>query len=588
MLEQMTETDVKPLGPLLTCVLFVCIEFMQNKDKESLIHLEQGRQILAQLEQKARSTNPEMDMIKQHLVPMYTRMSLTSFMFGGNPVPIPPELKMLQDVPCAFESIDEAQYYLYDLMEECMRFTRRTRLGRSTKYAKETGRTLEQQKHDLMAKLDRIDVAYSLYQASKPTGTQESAIKLLSIHLNLNRVCLATALSTKETAFDAHLPDFAAIIPLASAFLEASSRQTSTDRKYSAATGNPVHPSGRCLMFSFGLHVIAPLYFVATKCRHPIIRRAALDLLRRNSSRRENLWRANIMAEIAARTIRLEESTVVPDMSMSPPYHPVSAETSSQGVTPKRVWATSAAEPDIPLTGLGQMMEHLSPDPRFDLKPHRVSKFTDMATSMAFDSYSISSLAGDSITNDLDMPSDPSLLLADTETSSQHSFASSLDDSHETSAASPRFTLRNTSAPSRSTLPWQPTPCVTPSINLEPPTPLPGVPSYNPLAHTMQTHANIQNLEHMGSQHSSAQSEDEVMSDQEQSSSSYSGTTAQRKDSAYNTTLSREAPFDLPEHLRVHDVIIGPEKEDGSWIMMFRKLGGVEADWDVTTEFVSI
>lgn len=594
MLDQMTETDAKPLGSLLTCVLFVCIEFMQNKDKESLIHLEQGRQILAQLDSKAASTDSEIDMIKQHIVPMYTRLSLTSFMFGGNPVPIPPNLKTLQNVPVAFESLDEAQYCLYDFMDECMRFTRRTRLGRTTKVPVESGRTFRQQLDYLMGKLAKIDVAWSLYQASRPTNTQEGAIRLLSIHLHLNRVCLATALSTKETDFDSYLPDFAAIIPLASAFLKASDRDVSTDRKYSAATGHPVHPSGRRSMFSFGLHVIAPLYYVATKCRHPVIRRAALDLLKRNSSRRENLWRANIMAEIAARTINLEEQSILPDRSMSPPYGPPF----SQDVTPEMIWATSIAEPSIPQSDPGHVLEPLSPDPWFNLRPHRASDFADTGASMALDSYSIPSLTGDSISGsaDIDMPIDPTLLLARTETSSPHSFASSLDDfPHETAEISATLNFLTMSGPPRrSTLPWQPIPCgpAAPSISLEPPTPVTGLPSYNPLA-AMPMANPVEDRQRMDNQNSSAPSEDEEMSEeQDHLSSSYSGTTYQRKDSgvstASNNTLSREAPFDLPEHVRVHDVIIGPEKENGTWIMMFRKLGGLEADWDVTTELVAL
>jgi hypothetical protein len=584
MLDQMTEADAKPLGPLLTCILFVCIEFMQNKDKESLIHLEQGRQILAQLERKASSTTPEMDMIKQHLVPMYTRLSLTSFMFGGNPVPIPSKLKILQDIPCVFESIDEAQYCLYDFMDECLRLTRRTRLGRvATDVTPECGRTLKQQQDRLMGKLAKIDVAWSLYQASKPTDSPQCPIKLLSIHLHLNRICLATALSTKETDFDAYLPDFAAVVPLASAFLEETDRNISTDKKYSAATGHPVHTSGQRSMFSFGLHVIAPLYFVVTKCRHPVIRRAALDLLRRNPSRRENLWRANIMAEIAARTIRLEEQSLVPDESMSPPYHPL-PDPFSQGVTAEINWAASLAQPDIACPGFSPRPEHPTPDPWFDIRPQRPSEYADIAASMTFDSYSIPSLAGDTIfvSGDLDMPIDPTLLLADTETSSPHSFVSSLDDfSNETGETSPNLTFGPAS-----NLPWQPIPCgpAAPSISLEPPTPISGLPPppYNPLPATMPTSNPV---EHRPSQNSSAPSEDGEQS-------SYSGTTVQRKNSgfsgAYNTALSREAPFDLPEHVRVHDVIIGPEKEDGSRIMMFRKLGGAEGEWDVTTEFVAV
>ncbi|KAJ9152178.1 Transcriptional regulatory protein moc3 [Coniochaeta hoffmannii] len=606
MLHEMTDAESKPLGPLLTCVLFVCIEFMQNKDKESLIHLEQGRQILAQLVRKASSTTPEMDMIKQHLVPMYTRLSLTSFMFGGNPVPIPSELKTLQEVPCAFESIDEAQYCLYDFMDECMRFTRRTRLGRAaTNVPEECPRTLKQQQDYLMGKLAKIDVAWSLYQTSKPADTQEGAIRLLSVHLRLNRVCLATALSTNETDFDAYLPDFAAIIPLASSFLEFSDRNSSTDRKYSAATGNPVHPSGRRSMFSFGLHVIAPLYYVATKCRHPVIRRAALDVLSRNSSRRENLWRANIMAEIAARTIRLEEQSVVSNRSVSPPYHPF-ADPLSQGITPETILATALARPDNSRPGPRQsqtqeQLSELSEDAWFDIRPHRPSEFTNVTTSMALDSYSVPSLAGESIpgSGDVDMPIDPTLLLADTETSSPHSFACSLDDfCNETGSTSPNLpfvTTRAQAAEPTSTLPWQPIPCgpVAPSISLEPPTPVAGgLPPFNPFSHTPPRSDPLEHHDrYVESQHSSA-----APSDDDEDRSSYSGsTTVPRKNSglfagggAYNTALSREAPFDLPEHVRVHDVIIGPEKEDGSWIMMFRKLGGEGAEWDVTTEFVAI
>ncbi|KAB5570208.1 hypothetical protein GE09DRAFT_699389 [Coniochaeta sp. 2T2.1] len=608
MLEQMAEAPCKPLGPLLTCVLFVCIEFMQNKDKESLIHLEQGRQILVQLQRKASSTTPEMEMIKQHLVPMYTRLSLTSFMFGGNPVPIPSQLKMLREVPCVFESIDEAQYCLYDFMDECMRFTRRTRVGRATSTTPECEANLKQHQDYLMGKLAKIDVAWSLYQVSKPTDAQEGAVKLLSIHLRLNRICLATALSTRETDFDAYLPDFAAIIPLASDFLEASNRNPSTDRKYSAATGNPVHPSGRRSMFSFGLHVIAPLYFVVTKCRHPIIRRAALDLLKRNSSRRENLWRANIMAEIATRTIRLEEQSGRSTGSASPPYNPVPGPF-SQGVTPELILATSIAQPDTPRPNFSQTLDHPSADPWFDLTAGRAaSDFADFSrTSLGLDSYSIPSVASGSIAGsndmDMDMPIDPTLLLADTtETSSPHSFVSSFDDfshEHETGSRSPNMNFGAASgAPptttTTSTLPWQPIPCgpAAPSISLEPPTPMVGAPAYNPLAAMPMSNNPVEHTT-SSQRKDSGNSSAPPTSDDDAASEQGSYTTAQRKNSflsnAYATTdLSREAPFDLPEHARVHDVIIGPEKEDGSWIMMFRKLQGLEADWDVTTEYVAV
>ncbi|KAG6364879.1 hypothetical protein INS49_006483 [Diaporthe citri] len=51
--------------------------------------------------------------------------------------------------------------------------------------------------------------------------------------------------------------------------------------------------------------------------------------------------------------------------------------------------------------------------------------------------------------------------------------------------------------------------------------------------------------------------------------------------------LITEAPFGLAEELRVHDAIIGREREDGSWVVVFRKLHGADADWDVQTDWVA-
>ncbi|KAL2024480.1 hypothetical protein VTK56DRAFT_8291 [Thermocarpiscus australiensis] len=80
------------------------------------------------------------------------------------------------------------------------------------------------------------------------------------------------------------------------------------------------------------MHVIAPVYFVAAKCRHPIVRRAALDLLLRIPTRRENLWRASVMAAIAKRTIRLEEEHLqlprAETVSQSRPHSPPELSTS--------------------------------------------------------------------------------------------------------------------------------------------------------------------------------------------------------------------------------------------------------------------
>ncbi|KAI7525808.1 hypothetical protein KC317_g21196 [Hortaea werneckii] len=57
--------------------------------------------------------------------------------------------------------------------------------------------------------------------------------------------------------------------------------------------------------------IVSPMYFVATKCRHPQIRRRAIKLLR-HTKRRESLWDSNVSAAIAERVVAIEEQHLSP------------------------------------------------------------------------------------------------------------------------------------------------------------------------------------------------------------------------------------------------------------------------------------
>ncbi|KAK0736908.1 hypothetical protein B0T21DRAFT_153726 [Apiosordaria backusii] len=325
LLEQMRTVNARPLVPLLTCVLFVCIELMQSKDKESLIHLEQGRQILSQLGPRVTGRSPEIDLIKQHLVPMYTRMSLTSLMLGCAPTAIPAPLKTFTEVPMVFKTIDEVRYALYDFMDQCLRFAKKSHAAKISKVPEEDMRAFELEQDVLLRKLAKFNVAFSLYRSTKAKEAPPGSIALIQVHVHTTFIWVSTALSRHETVFDDYVDTFSAIIPLASEFINTLLSPPNPSTKAPPNNG----PDTRRLsaMFTFEMHVIAPLYFVAAKCRHPMIRRAALDLLRRNPGRRENLWRANVMATIAEHTMKLEEKHLRDaaaqrnSRSVSPPEH---------------------------------------------------------------------------------------------------------------------------------------------------------------------------------------------------------------------------------------------------------------------------
>ncbi|KAK3905595.1 hypothetical protein C8A05DRAFT_12607 [Staphylotrichum tortipilum] len=598
LLDQMRTANARPLVPLLTCVLFVCIELMQSKDRESLLHLEQGRQILSQLGRKGVSPpNPEIDLIKQHLVPMYTRLSLTSLMFGGEPVEIPTPLKTLTEVPMVFETIDQVRYALYDFMDACLRFAKKTHVAKLSEIAADQMRAFEKEQDYLLRTLAKFNVAFSLYRSTKPHDAHAGTIALIQIHVHTTFIWVSTALSHHETVFDDYVDTFSAIIPLATDFVDSLGAPPPSQEQHSAGKAPAPGAVGSrrfAAMFTFEMYIIAPLYFVAAKCRHPIIRRAALDLLRRHPSRRENLWRANVMAAIAERTMRVEEKHLRPhsqphSQHASPPDLPLSFP-----VQHGDPWAGIFSEESFPDPfSLGGPEGSSSGQPFDSADASQVPVTASCSSSSATGSADVASL-GDFVGH---MPIDPTLFFDPPEESAGHSFsippsiASSLDDLGGPSTSTP-FVGPSSSAEAPSDLWSGGTSHPAPGIAFEPPTPLDSSafimppPSY--------PHSRAQSRQPSRSRGSpSAGSEGSpllgVMGANTGLQRYPAGGLSVGQLSPVTGPRSPDAPFDVPERFRVRESIIGPDKEDGTnWVMLFRKLGGLQGEWDVLTEYVAV
>ncbi|PSS03747.1 hypothetical protein BD289DRAFT_358524, partial [Coniella lustricola] len=320
LLDQMNSPLSSPLASLLTCILFVCIEYMQGKDRESLIHLEQGRQLLTSLGQQL--TGAELECIVRHVVPLYTRLSLTSFLFGGSPVPIPDSLKVHKDVPDVFDTFDNMRHSIHEFMEQAFRFTQRARPAKnpSDHVSQEVMRALEIEQNCLLSRLAKLNVAFSLFRATGHKAGPENALLVHQMYLHAQHIWISTALSSSEIVYDDFLSSFAAIVPLAAAYLDLENTprlpagattitqlQSAADPSTRAPTPEQQYSVARISNFTLETHIIPPLYYVVTKCRHPLIRRSALELLKRNPSRRENLWRASVMGALARHIVSLEE-----------------------------------------------------------------------------------------------------------------------------------------------------------------------------------------------------------------------------------------------------------------------------------------
>ncbi|KAI7497612.1 hypothetical protein KC367_g5732 [Hortaea werneckii] len=130
-----------------------------------------------------------------------------------------------------------------------------------------------------------------------PNRTAEldsEASSSLMMYLHVSRIWLSTRLAAEQVAFDEHTYHFEQTLQHGEIYVNAK--------------------AGQPAVFTFEVGAIPPLYFVATKCRVPSLRRRALRLLAR-APRKEAMWGATSTGQLAARIIAIEEE----GMGITPP-----------------------------------------------------------------------------------------------------------------------------------------------------------------------------------------------------------------------------------------------------------------------------
>ncbi|KAM0420411.1 hypothetical protein ACHAPT_011832 [Fusarium lateritium] len=315
-LRNWAQRDEPSAIPLLVCILFICVEFLADRDSAAQMHICQGRQILSGLGGGHSST---MEMVKRSLVPIYTRLSLSSFLFGSRPAPIPDHLRAWAEVPTVFASVEEARCGLYLILDEGLQFgTKAHAVAYNPNPDPEVIQRLQSEQQRLLSQVSRWHAAFTVLTSMSPQSPAlESQLNILRMYHQASLVWISTSLQPSEVAFDAHLPAFASIISHASTIIG------------SIPTTSQLEP------FTFETELVAPVYWTAAKCRHPLLRRAALKLLTRDQmrGRRENLWHVQETAVIAARIIEIEESDIQEPLDLALTAMSTSPESSSHGST---------------------------------------------------------------------------------------------------------------------------------------------------------------------------------------------------------------------------------------------------------------
>jgi hypothetical protein len=272
---------------LMSCLIFVWIEFVQNNLDTALRHLQSGLQILEDLQQSSGLSHVDASL------PRLFRRLHSQARFHGSPTsdfnsnPTRKDTITVNAVPRAYSSILEARNSLDEERDSIFQFIRQMYnpdFVRSTweNHPFPDPLSLEAIRQSHVRNLEKWHSAYQNIPSlsHRPPDTKQSAGRhLLEIQYISTTIILETLLEASEMANDRLKPLFERMISLAERLIHNT-------------------PGKGALKLSLDTGVISPLFQTALKCRFPRLRRRAISLLKL-APEREGMWHRASIVEMA-------------------------------------------------------------------------------------------------------------------------------------------------------------------------------------------------------------------------------------------------------------------------------------------------
>lgn len=292
---------------LTACVLFICFGMFQNDSVSVYQQMSSGmcvfvdclakRQGDSQLESSWSIDNSSK--LAQQLQQIFGGLMLQTILFinmepGKWQFLAQTFTPAMPPIPQAFRSIEEARTCL----ESCQcslyhgMLTAKYRELETQQTPKSPNINGPDQKNGFLQQWAMSFEAFMTDHKKTFSPKQQLRAVVLEIQHLMASILVSAGVFSPETIFDAFEDDFRRIVALASRVVFTTESRSSQD----ADAPLPAFDTG----------IMPPLYFVASRCRHPLIRRQALDLLRRSPSQ-QGIWHRGILANIAECIMNLEE-----------------------------------------------------------------------------------------------------------------------------------------------------------------------------------------------------------------------------------------------------------------------------------------
>lgn len=288
-------TTMKKETALVSNILFTCLECLQGRDTEALGLFHQGRRMFEEYWDSFDGSVPPSPITDgvRHLL---SRIRVLALLYGPvmadytSPITGSPAVSPSG----SFDTYEEARTALFYLMgdfHELVAEGSRAKLFHTPQA--EILRLLKFERDALQARLHEWKARFwALLEPAQYTqenvSVQIAVLTLQCFHIALS-TWLACSLAVDECAFDVHLPSFRQLVGTAEMVIDLLNKSEFKEQPFSLEIG-----------------LIAPLYLTVRSCRHPMLRRTAIDLMRRGR-RQEGLWEARQTVAISQRMVEIEE-----------------------------------------------------------------------------------------------------------------------------------------------------------------------------------------------------------------------------------------------------------------------------------------
>ncbi|KAI9151464.1 Aspercryptin biosynthesis cluster-specific transcription regulator atnN [Paramyrothecium foliicola] len=286
-IQKLKEVQHEPII-LLGCLLFICIEILQDNRDQAITHCRHGLAILRSVENTALWT-------REHLHPILKRLSILQLFFGANKPAEDPQ--PLGPIPINFFSFEDANNFIEDFIIQAVKLMFR---GDAHRYGSMQGQPIPPTLFKVQAELlEAIRQAKSALQRFEKRylrpdcqdyEERQIAILCLEFRAHLGLIMIPTALEPDEMAYDQHTARFRHILRIIQRLHHAMAKRSSASTPW----------------VRFEPTYLVMIHPVVLRCRHLVVRLEALKLLKTYDAAKESFWERDKMYQLSKRTIEIE------------------------------------------------------------------------------------------------------------------------------------------------------------------------------------------------------------------------------------------------------------------------------------------